>query len=164
MAKKQFFALLCGLIFLSGSAFAQNTEQFRHKLSLSDPYSSARVTIQEQGDAGTVIRNLESTRKLTKIGGYRVRIFFDNSQAARPNANTTRNKFNEMFPDIPSYISYENPYWKVTVGNCISNEEAIILWGRVKSTFDRAFVIREEIELSEVAKEVARPIEPEPLP
>ena len=34
---------------------------------------------------------------------------------------------------------YENPYFRVTVGNCLTLEEAIILKGRVSGTFPKAF-------------------------
>lgn len=57
-------------------------------------------------------------------------------------------RFREIYPDIPAYLSYENPYFKVTVGNCLTSEEAIILLGKIRDAFDRAFLVREEISLS----------------
>ena len=84
----------------------------------------------------------------TKIPGYRVRIFLDNGQNARASANGAIARFREIYPDIPAYLSYENPYFKVTVGNCLTSEEAIILLGKIRDAFDRAFLVREEISLS----------------
>jgi hypothetical protein len=45
---------------------------------------------------------------------------------------------------------YENPYFKVTVGNCLTEEEAIILKGRILSTFPKAFVKNEEFSIADL--------------
>lgn len=58
-------------------------------------------------------------------------------------------RFREIYPDIPAYMDYDNiPYFKVTVGNCLTMEEAIILWGRIRDAFDRAFIVPESPCLS----------------
>ena len=57
-------------------------------------------------------------------------------------------RFLEIYPDIPAYMDYDNiPYFKVTVGNCLKMEEAIILWGRIRDDFDRAFIVPESMPL-----------------
>ena len=80
--------------------------------------------------------------------GYRVRIFLDNGQNARSSALAAKARFNEIYPDIPAYWKYEAPYFSVSVGNCLTSEEAIILWGKINSAFDQAFIIRTDIPLS----------------
>ncbi len=133
-------------------AMAQNTELFRSKLAAPDSVYKSSVEIVVHPTAAKAISSMPSPDGDEKIKGYRVRIFFDNGQNARMPAVAAQNRFREMFPDVPTYMSYDNPYFKVTVGNCLTMEEAIILWGKVKGSFDRAFVVREEFPLSKLAE------------
>lgn len=48
------------------------------------------------------------------------------------------------------YPVYENPYFKVAVGNCLTAEEAIILKGKIASTFSKAFVKSEEFSMADL--------------
>ncbi len=86
------------------------------------------------------------------INGYRVRIFFDNKQTARTESEKTLKKFEQMFPDILAYRTYTNPYFKVTVGDCRTKSEAMVLLGRVKKDFPSAFVVKENIKYPVVDK------------
>lgn len=109
------------------------------------------VTIHEQGDAATIVeKNLKSEPKA--INGYRIVIFMSNTQTARRDAVATQENFTTLFPNEQSYLSYENPYFKVAVGNCTSQEEAIILLGQVKRSFPKAFIMRENINISEFTR------------
>ena len=109
------------------------------------------VTIAEQGDAATIIeKSLNATANV--VNGYRIVIFMSNSQTARRDAVMAQENFSALFPQEQSYLTYENPYFKVAVGNCASQEEAIILLGRLRSTFPKAFIMRESIEIGEFSK------------
>ena len=109
------------------------------------------VTIAEQGDAATIIeKSLNATTNV--VNGYRIVIFMSNSQTARRDAVMAQENFSALFPQEQSYLTYENPYFKVAVGNCASQEEAIILLGRLRSTFPKAFIMRESIEIGEFSK------------
>ena len=46
------------------------------------------------------------------------------------------------------YMDYKIPYFVVSVGDCLSNEEAVILKGRVTGTFPKAFLKNEEFPIS----------------
>lgn len=147
-----FTAIFLGVISCA-NGFSQSIENFKTKLSQPDSVTLARVEIVEHGDAAAAVRQMaQSNLADAKIKGYRVRIFFDNSQNARSSAESALSRFKEFFPDVPAYMNYENPYFKVTVGNCISAEEAITLWGRVKNSFDRAFVVRETVQISTLSE------------
>lgn len=144
------------ILFLLSAALtlsAQSSQPVKDRLASGDGPGGARIEVVEQGESGSIVKMLESSRKNTSVNGYRVRIFFDNSQDARTNASSTKSGFEQMFPNIPAYLNYENPYFKVSVGNCLTIDEAIILWGQVKGPFDKAFVIREEIQLSALTED-----------
>ena len=95
-----------------------------------------------EAGAASAVRSMEGRRAPEKVRGYRVRIYFDNVQHARSQAESVMARFREIYPDIPAYMDYDNiPYFKVTVGNCLTMEEAIILWGihRAREHASRAF-------------------------
>ena len=139
--------IVAGLCLAVCTVRAQGPEAFRNKLRTPDTKYGSRVEVVEHGAAASAVRSVVRPDG-GKIRGYRVRIFFDNSQSARTQAQQTMAKFKEIYPSIPVYMDYDDPYFKVTVGNCLTSEEAIILLGKIRDAFDRAFLVREEISLS----------------
>lgn len=131
---------------------AQGLESYKGRLAGSDSSSYARVQVIEHGSASQAVRTLRAGVRDDKIKGYRVRIFFDNSQRARSQAAETMARFRELYPAVPVYMSYENPYFKVTVGNCTTKEEAIILKGQIEGSFSRAFITLEDIPMSKLCE------------
>jgi hypothetical protein len=112
---------------------------------------SQTVQISEHGDAATIVgANLEATPK--SVNGYRIVIFMSNSQSARRDAVAAQENVALLFPQERTYLTYENPYFKVAVGNCTTQEEAIILLGRLRHTFPKAFIMRESIEVGEFTR------------
>ena len=109
------------------------------------------VIISEQGDAATIVEQNLKTATNT-INGYRIVIFMSNSQTARRDAVAAQENFATLFPQEQSYLSYENPYFKVAVGNCTSQEEAMTLLGRLRGTFPKAFIMRESINIGEFTR------------
>lgn len=86
------------------------------------------------------------------LSGFRVRIFFDNKQTARVESENTLKKFEQMYPDILAYMTYSNPYFKVTVGDCRTRSEAMALLRRIRKEFPSAFVVKENISYPAVDK------------
>lgn len=76
--------------------------------------------------------------------GYRIRIFASHTQSARTDAEAAMELFREHY-NVPLYFSYENPYFLVTCGNCLTQEEAIMLLSKVRIHFPKAFIVTTEI-------------------
>lgn len=133
---------------ISTGAWAQKTDNFKRHLAQPDPVSGARVNIVEYDEAAQAVSIADNVRSSGNIKGYRVRIFFDNSQSARQRSGEMVRSFREEYPGISTYVTYESPNFKVTVGDCTSMEEAVKLWGRIKGRFDRAFIVSESIPIS----------------
>lgn len=104
----------------------------------------AKVTIINPSNITTNRGKSDAT-----IRAYRIRIYFDNSQNARSGSEETVMKFKELYPSTPTFTEYTAPYFKVTAGNFLTREEAIILWGKIINIFPNAFVVGETIPLSE---------------
>ncbi len=82
-----------------------------------------------------------------QIDGYRIRIFRDNSGNARNRSETTANSFSDQFPEVPVYRSYDNPYFKVSVGDFRNKDEAMKVFTRIKRSYPNAYIVAEEINL-----------------
>ena len=135
------------LILFAAAAYtplrAQSLDAFKERLAApvaSDAaFGTAKVTVTEYGDAARAVDEAS-----------RVCIFFDNGQDARAGAIAAKQLFEENYPGIKVYMVYENPYFKVAVGDCLTTEEAIILKGRVSSAFPKAFVKNETLSIADL--------------
>lgn len=145
---KKFMTILLPLAAAAATVAAQGLGGFKNQLAAPDGSYGSRIQITEHGTAASAVSSMQTNQSGVKIRGYRVRIFSDNSQNARSAGQNALSRFRELYPGIPADMTYDTPYFKVTVGNCLTAEEATILWGKIKDAFDRAFVAREEIPLS----------------
>jgi len=133
---------------------AQTVEEFKDKLSIPttapNSYRQVQVIVNEHGDVSRTVKRASMESLKTNIKGYRVCIFFDNAPDARANAEEVKTLFNSQFPEESIYLAYEIPYFKVTVGNCVTNEEGIILMEKVRGTFPKAYIKNENISFEEL--------------
>jgi hypothetical protein len=82
-----------------------------------------------------------------KIEGYRIRIYRDNSSNARQRSQDISESFAGLFPDAPVYRSYDNPYFKVSVGDFRTKDDALRLYMHIKRMYPKAYVVQEGINL-----------------
>ena len=141
--------LILTLLMTTVGVGAQNLDLFRQSLAQSQ--NGATIVVQEQGDASAAVASATIQTQRSNVRGYRIGIFYDNSQDARERAAEAEQMFRASFPSIPIYKDYRNPYFIVTVGNCLTQEEATILWGRVKTIFPKAHISRTEFSIAELA-------------
>jgi hypothetical protein len=88
-----------------------------------------------------VNKYIEYRRKDNKVPGYRIRIFSDSGQPARQRANSERSKFVDKYPDINTYLDYEQPNFKVYVGDFRNRNDAFRVFMQIKKDFSRAFIV-----------------------
>lgn len=128
----------------------QDTLPLRHDvfktLEKPGPYGN-RITIIQPDSLAFKINQLVEINSKTqrKMQGYRVRIFFDNKQSARSESEDLVAAFSETYPDIAVYRIYENPYFKVTVGDFRTRSQAMQFMLRIRRTYPQAFITREHI-------------------
>lgn len=126
-----------------------------HVMPLKARGGKADVEIYQSQDIANSLRGQVQANSSRAIGGYRVRIFFDNKQSARTASEETLRKFERMYHDVKAYRTYANPYFKVTVGDFRTKSEAMELLSRIKRDFPSAFVVKENIGFPVVDKENA---------
>lgn len=87
-------------------------------------------------------RRLNVTRQT--VPGYRVQIYFG---ANRPKASEVKIDFTSRYPDVPAYISYQQPNYKVRVGDFRSRFEAQQFMGKLEGQFPTIFIVPDEVRL-----------------
>ncbi|WP_417015210.1 hypothetical protein [Alistipes sp.] len=133
---------------------AQSLDAFKQRLAQptagSALFEPARVVVVEHGDAVRAVADAARNAQRLSYKGHRVCIFFDNGPDARNGALAAKELFEETFPGIRVYMVYESPWFSVSVGNCLTTEEAIILKGKVSATFPKAFLKNEVISVADL--------------
>lgn len=144
------FLVLTMLVITGFSAFPQNTGNVPHlpivtELQKNVPGQGV-VTIR-QSDAITQLHGIRYLHNAKSPGmeGYRIRIFFELGQFARKNSEDIMQAFMEKYPGVPVYQNYQNPYWKISVGDYRSREEAIKFYNQIIRDYPKAFIIPERI-------------------
>jgi len=92
------------------------------------------------------------SRELT---GYRVRIYFDNKQNSRSASESALVGFENAHHDIAAYRSFENPYFRVTVGDFRTKSEATKFLQEIKGEYPSAVLVKEKISYPVIDKDNA---------
>lgn len=81
--------------------------------------------------------------KARKVSGYRLRIYFDNSQNAREVSGQIADTFAVRYPGVPVFRMYDNPYFKVTVGEFRSKSDAMRFMEAIRPEYPTVFLVKE---------------------
>ena len=150
--------VLLSLVSISALS-AQSLDQLKEKLSFLEADTSSEyaryvnVEIREDESSQRALvalidqgRDEQSGEPIdVSMSGYRIGVFFDNGASARAEAERVLHLCDSLMADIPATLSYENPYFKVTAGHCITQEEAVMTLHRVQRYFPSAYLMRDEI-------------------
>lgn len=79
----------------------------------------------------------------TPMEGYRVQIFF----GSRADAQKMRGEFLREYPDIPVYISYLAPNFRLRVGDFRTKMESERLKKEIQDDYPGCYIVKDEIQL-----------------
>ncbi len=120
-------------------------------LSLSrhnQDYQNNRGTLiinQDERIEELINRHIQINRENQGIEGYRIRIFSESGQGARPRATEISAKFNVKYPDIETYLVYDAPNFKVYVGDFRSRSEALKVKRKINRDYPHSFIVMGQI-------------------
>lgn len=111
-------------------------------------FLSALARGQEFVPDSSVIRLVERHRELNaskmSMPGYRVQLYFGGD---RNNAQAIRSEFMSVFPDVPCYLLFQQPHFKVRVGDFRTRQEAAGFRKRIAGIFTSAFIVPDDVKL-----------------
>lgn len=87
---------------------------------------------------------LTRNREVQGVPGYRIRIFSESGIGSKEEAQRVRARFISLYPDVDAYYDYDEPYFKVYVGDCRTRSEALKLYDRIKPNFPNP-ILREDM-------------------
>ena len=125
--RKFFFILI--LTVLGNVALAQVRVQY--------DIEPAIVRIQED--------YINNWRKIGELNGFRIQIAAYSGVNSKSQAEVARNTFNSLFPYTRSYLIYNEPYFKVRVGNYHSRLQAHKDLETIRLTYPSAYIVPDKI-------------------
>ena len=90
--------------------------------------------------------DIEKNTFVDGVEGYRVEIFFSPAVDAYEMAKKKKLEFLSKYPDIPVYIKYDAPNFRVRVGDFRTKNEALKLYKKIKSNYSVAFIVADDIK------------------
>jgi len=111
-------------------------------LAAQDTIRAGQVRIVEAPAVADLMADYAKRDHVLK--GFRVQIFLN---ADRRQAETVRAQFLQKHPEVPAYLSYQAPNFKVRVGDLLSRLEGEKLRAELKAEFPGCYIVPDEIEL-----------------
>lgn len=81
------------------------------------------------------------------IDGFRVQIFMESGNDAVEHANAVMEEFKVNYPDIPIYLVFGQPYYRLRVGDFRTRLEAEKMFQTLSQEYKKAFVTSDRIQL-----------------
>lgn len=143
--------LMASIAVATNGASAQNIRNFKHALGMRSQ-QGAKVGVVEDRSTYNAVVAVEAQRVgKSSVVGFRVVLFYDDAQYAEERANEIMEELKKDYPEINSYLVYEKPYFKVSVGDCLTEEEAIMMRNMFIDKYTGAFIRRDNITLKELS-------------
>ena len=138
----RFFLLFIGFLLFSGNVVLAQSGS-RVDLLQTIQQGDAQGRVQIEADSLLVINYYKlriKNRKISGVPGYRIRIYSESGIGAKEEQQRVRASFLSLFPDIDAYYKYDEPYFKVYVGDCRTRSEALKLYDRIEGSFPNSIL------------------------
>ncbi|MDF1574980.1 MAG: SPOR domain-containing protein [Bacteroidales bacterium] len=147
----RFFAAIL-FIFLSITLVkaqdGQNSSQGDLLQSLMEEGPRGQVTLELDSQLlanynKMIARNMGSTG----VPGYRIRIYSGSGVGAKEEQQRVRARFLSLYRGLDAYNRYDEPFFKVYIGDCRTRSEALKLNDRIKKDFPNPIIVSDYINL-----------------
>jgi hypothetical protein len=113
------------------------------EITTSNKDSSVIITKDARLDE-LIEKQKEQNLVTQSMHGYRIQIYFGGT---RQKASDTKVEFASKYPDIPAYITYQQPNFKVRIGDYRSRFEAQKFLKEIEGMFPTSFIVPDEVKL-----------------
>jgi len=139
---KRVIIVLAGLFFLGKGLYAQNQDSIPVPDYSNLYHGDARID--------SVLRlNYMQNKKYPTIPGYRIQIYKGSGNNALDKALEVKSRFEQRYGGVKAYVTFNEPYYRVRVGDFRSRLDAIRFLDRIKHRYPLAWEIKDEIKFSE---------------
>jgi len=135
---------MIGLIFLIvivfGNLFAQNNSEYNSTVIGDDKIDSL------------VQLHIEYNRMYPVTQGYRIQILKASGNESLDIIEESETKFSEKYVDIAVYLTFDEPYYRVRVGDFRTRLEAEEFLKKINREYPGAWVIQDDINFPDLPK------------
>jgi len=111
-----------------------------------DSTSSGKITIKTDLGFNELVEKYKKVNySSSAVEGYRVQISTDAGNNAKDISNKVLQEFKATFSDVPAYITYQQPNFKVRCGDFRYKSEARKLQKRIAFIYPSTFIVKDEI-------------------
>lgn len=106
--------------------------------------NQGKITIKQDPQIERVFnQDILNNARQPGMNGYRIRIYFDLGQKSRKQSEDVSYEFMQNYPGIAVYRSYVSPYYKVSVGDFRTRDNALKLYYQLLKDYPKAFIVPE---------------------
>lgn len=84
------------------------------------------------------------------MDGFRIQLIMRAGNTALDEANMIKEEFEEKYPEISTYITFREPYYRLRVGDFRSRLDALEFMENIKRSYPQAWVIKDKITFPEL--------------
>jgi hypothetical protein len=143
MKENRNFIPQCPLVFVFFILLLQAPFVRAQEISTYNADSSLIITRDAKLDE-LIDRQKQQNLLNPTIHGYRIQIYFGGN---RQKASEVKLDFNGRYPDIAAYISYQQPNFKVRIGDYSSRYEAQKFLKEIDGIYPTCFIVPDEVKL-----------------
>jgi hypothetical protein len=116
--------------------------------TLQEGESGDRITLEVDSLLMSNYNKMIAKNMLSSgIPGYRIRIYSESGIGAKKEQQQVRARFLSLYPGLDAYNRYDEPFFKVYVGDCRTKSDALKLNDRIKRDFPNPIVVPDFINL-----------------
>lgn len=103
------------------------------------------ATIKSDSDLNFLLeKNLEKSDKTDKVSGFRIQIISSNSKS---DVMKERDKVVKDFKHVKDYVIYDQPYYKLRMGDFRTRLEALKFLEEIAPLYPSAFLVKDEVKI-----------------
>jgi len=121
-----------------------NTNLFCQDNLISDSLNTvSNVSVIKDSKINEILSTYKSSYTLS---GYRIQIYSDNKKQP---CREEKSKFLKLYSSVKAHEVYQQPYFKIRVGDFRTKLEAYKFQKEIQLQFPNCFIVKDEIEVEE---------------
>lgn len=101
------------------------------------------IVVERDEDLDSLIyQHAENNKNRNTLDGFRIQLF---SGSERNNANQLKAQFLRQYPEVPVYLSYQQPFFKLRAGDFRTRTEAQNLYHKLIKDYGEVLIVPDKI-------------------
>jgi hypothetical protein len=90
------------------------------------------------------------------MNGFRVQIYTDSGNRSKLRTDRVKAEFDARYPNVPSYISYNEPDYRLRVGDFRTRLDALRFLNEISSTYLSAIIVVDKINFPPLETDIKK--------